>query len=108
PLSVPPRSLHAPYTTLFRSELRRGDQHPVDAGRRHLARVVAADRILDVELGGDLAADRLAVLDADTLAISRRIGAGTVDVQAQHRDTAGRRQVIHAQMRQAEGSNSWS
>src|SRR3546814_10835085 len=46
-----------------REPLRR-EQRAIDAGRRHFQGVVAADRILDVELCRHLAADRLAVLDA--------------------------------------------
>ena len=84
-------------------ELRRREQRPVDARRRHFQRVMAADRILDIELRGDFAADRLAILDRHR---TRRAVASTphrrhVDVQAQHR-AARRRQVFRAQQLQAQ------
>jgi ribosome maturation factor RimP len=80
-------------------EMRRVEQRTVHARRRDFERVVAADRILDVELRRNLTADRLAVLDTDQ-APRRRLRLRDVDIQAQQ-CAAGRRQVFDADQLEA-------
>ncbi len=63
------------FLTYCLGKLGGGEQRPIETGRGNLQHIVPGNRILDVEQRGQLAAGRLAVLDADLAAFRGIVGA---------------------------------